>query len=106
MISTEEKEKIKKEIVEKVNSFLEKNCESYRIDKVNIINKNRSLPKQSFWQARFKIHRSHTLPQITHKGGLFRNAKSAFQVCKHPHQLQSPYEPLSPPILPPGRLAG
>ena len=36
MISKEEKEKIKAEIVSKVNSVLEKNNESYRMDKVNI----------------------------------------------------------------------
>lgn len=43
MISAEEKEKIKKEIVEKVNSVLEKNGESFRLDKVNILNKNESV---------------------------------------------------------------
>lgn len=43
MISTEEKEKIKKEIVEKVNSVLEKNGESYRMDKVNILNTNETV---------------------------------------------------------------
>lgn len=39
MISSEEKEKIKEEIVNKINSVLEGNGESYRIDKVNILNK-------------------------------------------------------------------
>lgn len=39
MISSEEKEKIKKEIVEKINSVLEKNDESFRMDKVNVLNK-------------------------------------------------------------------
>ena len=43
MISTEEKEKIKKEILEKVNSVLEKNGESYRMDKVNILNTNETV---------------------------------------------------------------
>ena len=43
MISNEEKEKIKKEIVEKVNSVLEKNGESYRMDKVNILNTNETV---------------------------------------------------------------
>ena len=43
MISTEEKEKIKNEIVEKVNSVLEKNGESYRMDKVNILNTNETV---------------------------------------------------------------
>ena len=38
MITKEEKEKIKEEIVSKVNSVLEKNNESYRMDKVNILN--------------------------------------------------------------------
>ena len=37
MISDDEKAKIKEEIVTKVNSVLEKNNESYRIDKVNIL---------------------------------------------------------------------
>lgn len=37
MISDGEKDKIKKEIVEKVNSTLEKNNESYRMDRVNIL---------------------------------------------------------------------
>ncbi|MBQ6813864.1 MAG: hypothetical protein IJP12_04410 [Methanobrevibacter sp.] len=43
MISTEEKEKIKSEIVEKVNSVLEKNNESFRIDKVTVLNKKESV---------------------------------------------------------------
>ena len=43
MISDEEKEKIKKEIVDKVNSVLEKNGESFRLDKVNILNKKESV---------------------------------------------------------------
>jgi myo-inositol-1-phosphate synthase len=38
MINTEEKEKIKKEIVEKINSVLEKKDESFRLDKVNVLN--------------------------------------------------------------------
>lgn len=33
MISSEEKEKIKDEIVEKINSVLEKNDESFRLDR-------------------------------------------------------------------------
>ena len=43
MIGVEEKEKIKKEIVEKVNSVLEKNDESFRMDQVNILNKQDSI---------------------------------------------------------------
>ena len=39
MISQEEKDKIKEEIVTKVNSVLEKNNESYRMDKVNVLNR-------------------------------------------------------------------
>ena len=38
MITVEEKEKIKKDIVEKINSVLEKNNESFRLDKVNVLN--------------------------------------------------------------------
>ncbi len=37
MISDEEKDRIKEEIVTKVNSVLEKNNESYRMDQVNIL---------------------------------------------------------------------
>lgn len=37
MISDEEKDKIKADIVNKVNSVLEKNGESFRMDKVNIL---------------------------------------------------------------------
>ena len=37
MISDEEKDKIKAEIVDKVNSVLEKNGESFRMDQVNIL---------------------------------------------------------------------
>ena len=37
MISDEEKDKIKAEIVNKVNSVLEKNGESFRMDQVNIL---------------------------------------------------------------------
>ena len=43
IISSEEKEKIKEEIVEKVNSVLEKNNESFRMDKVNVLNKADSI---------------------------------------------------------------
>ncbi|MBQ8017146.1 MAG: hypothetical protein IJ258_03465 [Methanobrevibacter sp.] len=43
MISDEEKAKIKKEIVEKVNSVLEKNNESFRMDQVNVLNKNETI---------------------------------------------------------------
>ena len=43
MISNEEKDKIKKEIVEKINSVLEKNGESFRFDNVNILNKKDSV---------------------------------------------------------------
>ena len=43
MISNEEKDKIKKEIVEKINSVLEKNDESFRLDNVNILNKKDSI---------------------------------------------------------------
>ena len=37
MISDEEKQKIKAEILEKINSVLEKNGESFRLDNVNIL---------------------------------------------------------------------
>ena len=43
MISEEEKEKIKEEIVTKVNSVLEKNNESFRMDKVNILNRSETV---------------------------------------------------------------
>ncbi|MDO5818957.1 MAG: hypothetical protein Q4P11_01330 [Methanobrevibacter sp.] len=43
MISSEEKAKIKEEIVDKVNSCLEKNGESFRMDKVTVLNKNESV---------------------------------------------------------------
>ena len=43
MISEEEKGKIKEEIVTKVNSVLEKNNESFRMDKVNILNKSETV---------------------------------------------------------------
>ena len=43
MISQEEKDEIKEEIVTKINSILEKNNESYRMDKVNVLNKSESV---------------------------------------------------------------
>ncbi len=43
MISDAEKDQIKEEIVSKVNSVLEKNNESFRMDKVNILKKNESI---------------------------------------------------------------
>ena len=43
MISVEEKEQIKREIVEKVNSVLEKNNESFRMDSVNVLNRQDSV---------------------------------------------------------------
>ena len=39
MITQEEKDKIKEEVVNKVNSVLEKNNESYRMDKLNVLNR-------------------------------------------------------------------
>lgn len=43
MITDEEKVKIKKDIVEKVNSVLEKNNESFRMDNVNVLNKSETV---------------------------------------------------------------
>ena len=43
LISDEEKAKIKEEIVNKINSVLEKNNESFRLDKVNVLNKKESV---------------------------------------------------------------
>ena len=43
MITQEEKDKIKEEVVNKVNSVLEKNNESYRMDKVNILNRKETV---------------------------------------------------------------
>ncbi len=43
LISDEEKDKIKEEIVIKVNSVLEKNGESFRMDKVNILKTKESV---------------------------------------------------------------
>lgn len=43
MISDAEKDKIKEEIVTKINSVLEKNNESFRMDKVNILKKTESI---------------------------------------------------------------
>ena len=43
MISDAEKDKIKEEIVTKINSVLEKNNESFRMDKVNILKKSESI---------------------------------------------------------------
>ncbi|MBQ2665503.1 hypothetical protein [Methanobrevibacter sp.] len=43
MISDEEKEKIKEEIVTEINSILEKNNESYRMDRVNILKTNETV---------------------------------------------------------------
>jgi len=43
MISDDEKQKIKEEIVDKINSVLEKNGESFRIDQVNVLKKSDSI---------------------------------------------------------------
>ena len=43
MISEEEKNKIKEEIVTKVNSVLEKNNESFRMDNVNILKRSKTV---------------------------------------------------------------
>ena len=43
MITDEEKAKIKEEIVTKVNSVLEKNNESFRMDNVNVLNKSETV---------------------------------------------------------------
>ena len=43
MISEEEKNKIKEEIVTKVNSVLEKNNESFRMDNVNILKRSETV---------------------------------------------------------------
>ena len=38
MIAGEEKERIKQEIVDKINTVLEENDESFRLDRVNVLN--------------------------------------------------------------------
>ena len=43
MIGDEEKQKIKVEIVDKVNYVLEKNGESFRMDRVNVLNRSDSI---------------------------------------------------------------
>ena len=43
MITQEEKDKIKEEVVNKVNSVLEKNNESYRMDKLNVLNRKETV---------------------------------------------------------------
>jgi hypothetical protein len=43
MISDDEKQKIKEEIVDKINSVLEKNGESFRLDQVNVLKKSDSI---------------------------------------------------------------
>ncbi len=43
MITQEEKDKIKEEVVNKVNSVLEKNNESYRMDKLNVLNRKETI---------------------------------------------------------------
>lgn len=43
MISDEEKAKIKEDIVAKVNSVLEKNNESFRMDQVNVLKKQETI---------------------------------------------------------------
>ncbi|MBQ2637030.1 MAG: hypothetical protein IJG09_10125 [Methanobrevibacter sp.] len=43
MISNEEKAKIKEEIVTKINSVLEKNNESFRMDQINVLNKKETV---------------------------------------------------------------
>lgn len=43
MITDEEKQKIKDEIVTKINAVLEKNNESFRMDKVNILNRTETV---------------------------------------------------------------
>ena len=43
MITDEEKAKIKEDIVTKVNSVLEKNNESFRMDNVNVLNKSETV---------------------------------------------------------------
>ena len=43
MIGDDEKQKIKAEIVDKVNSVLEKNGESFRMDRVNVLNRRDSV---------------------------------------------------------------
>ena len=43
MISDEEKAKLKEDIVTKVNSVLEKNNESFRMDNVNVLNNSETI---------------------------------------------------------------
>ncbi|WP_297979880.1 hypothetical protein [uncultured Methanobrevibacter sp.] len=43
MISQEEKDQIKEEIVTKVNSVLDKYGESFRMDKVNVLNRSETV---------------------------------------------------------------
>ncbi|MBE6512475.1 MAG: hypothetical protein E7Z75_04960 [Methanobrevibacter olleyae] len=43
MISQDEKDRIKEEIVTEINSILEKNNESFRMDKVNVLNRKETV---------------------------------------------------------------
>ena len=51
MITREEKDKIKQEIVEKINSTLERYDESYRMDQVNILNKQDSVKFMGYYRV-------------------------------------------------------
>ncbi len=52
MISDDEKQKIKEEIVDKINSVLEKNGESFRIDQVNVLKKSDSIK----FMGNYRVH--------------------------------------------------
>ena len=43
MITDEEKAKNQEEIVDKINSVLEKNNESFRLDQINVLNKKETV---------------------------------------------------------------
>ena len=69
MINSEEKKKIKEEIVEKVNSCLEKNGESFRMDKVTVLNRNETVK----FMGTYRVYERRNYDRVSREINSFLN---------------------------------
>ena len=67
MISDEEKAKIKEDIVAKVNSVLEKNNESFRMDQVNVLKKQETIR----FMGNYRVYDRKNYPAVSNEINTF-----------------------------------
>lgn len=67
MITDEEKAKIKEEIVDKINSVLEKNNESFRLDQINVLNKKETVK----FMGNYRVYDRKNYSSVSHEINTF-----------------------------------